>query len=228
MNENCYFKAHCKKYKNDQCDESFCIKLFKIDKLLDKSLLSERQKSHKALYIDADGTDETAFKQLKDIENNILDFINSGQNLYLHSRNTGNGKTEWSIRLIQAYCHKIWYKSNLECETLFINIPRFLLTLKDILLRYDSIIKFLDSITLDANPQPQSDDMLTISTIHSATDIRCDNTVVYLKNFSDIVDENVYRIALSRANKSEYLIFVNADNFDVPVQYYLKHHLKPI
>lgn len=66
---------------------------------------------------------------------------------------------------------------------------------------------------------------IIFSTIHSATDIRCDNTVVYLKNYSDTVDENLYRIALSRANKSEYLIFVNSDNFDVPVQYYLKHHL---
>ena len=86
---------------------------------------------------------------------------------------------------------------------------------------YNQHIK--DNIVLDLS----SADII-FSTIHSATDIRCDNTVVYLKNFSDIVDENVYRIALSRANKSEYLIFVNADNFDVPVQYYLKHHLKPI
>lgn len=86
---------------------------------------------------------------------------------------------------------------------------------------YNQHIK--DNVMLDLS----SADII-FSTIHSATDIRCDNTVVYLKNFSDIVDENVYRIALSRANKSEYLIFVNADNFDVPVQYYLKHHLKPI
>lgn len=76
-----------------------------------------------------------------------------------------------------------------------------------------------DNVVLDLS----SADII-FSTIHSATDIRCDNTIVYLKNFSDTVDENVYRIALSRANKSEYLIFVNADNFDVPVQYYLKHH----
>lgn len=80
-----------------------------------------------------------------------------------------------------------------------------------------------DNVVLDLS----SADII-FSTIHSATDIRCDNTVVYLKNFSDTVDENIYRIALSRANKSEYLIFVNTDNFDVPVQYYLKHHLKPI
>ena len=86
---------------------------------------------------------------------------------------------------------------------------------------YNQHIK--DNVVLDLS----SADII-FSTIHSATDIRCDNTVVYLKNFSDTVDENVYRIALSRANKSEYLIFVNADNFDVPVQYYLKHHLKPI
>lgn len=77
-----------------------------------------------------------------------------------------------------------------------------------------------DNVTLDL-----SSANIIFSTIHSATDIRCDNTVVYLKNFSNNVDENLYRIALSRANESEYLIFVNSDNFDVPVQQYLKHHL---
>lgn len=67
---------------------------------------------------------------------------------------------------------------------------------------------------------------LIFSTIHSATDIRCDHVIVYLRNFSDRIDENLHRIALSRANRTEYLIFANAGNFEIPVQRYLKHHLE--
>lgn len=66
---------------------------------------------------------------------------------------------------------------------------------------------------------------IIFSTIHSATDIRCDNVIVYLRNFSDKIDENLYRIALSRANNTEYLIFANSGNFEIPVQRYLKYHL---
>lgn len=66
---------------------------------------------------------------------------------------------------------------------------------------------------------------IVFSTIHSATDICSDNVIIYFRNFTNKINENVYRVALSRANKSEYLIFMNSDNFDVPVQQYLKHHL---
>lgn len=66
---------------------------------------------------------------------------------------------------------------------------------------------------------------IILSTIHSATDIRCDNVIVYLRNFSDKIDENLHRIALSRANNTEYLIFANSGNFQIPVQRYLKYHM---
>ena len=33
--------------------------------------------------------------------------------------------------MIQSYFNKIWPESNLQCRALFINVPRFLLTLKD-------------------------------------------------------------------------------------------------
>lgn len=66
---------------------------------------------------------------------------------------------------------------------------------------------------------------IIFSTIHSSIDLRIDNTIVYFRNSTNTVDESLYKVALSRAKKSEYLIFVNSDYFDVPVQYYLKHHL---
>lgn len=66
---------------------------------------------------------------------------------------------------------------------------------------------------------------IIFSTIHSSIDLRIDNVVIYFRNFTNEVDENLYKVALSRARKSEYIIFVNSDKFEVPVQYYLKHHL---
>lgn len=67
---------------------------------------------------------------------------------------------------------------------------------------------------------------IILSTIHSATDIRHDNVVLFMRNNTDKIDNAVYRVALSRANKSEYLIFANYGNFDTEYQRYLKTHIQ--
>lgn len=131
---SCWLRDTCKKYKYEPqyCSEDiFCIKLFKINSLYDNALLSESQRKRITLFPDADGTDFDKFVQLKDIESDIVQFVRSGKSLYLHSANCGNGKTAWSIRLLQAYFDKIWADSDLTCRALFINVPKFFLALKD-------------------------------------------------------------------------------------------------
>lgn len=130
---DCYLYKNCGKYINGRCTLSgeFCVKLFKLNYLYDESLMSEKQRTYTPLHIDSDGTDREQFLKLKEIETNIEQFINDGNNLYLHSANCGNGKTEWSLRLIQSYFDAIWHKCDLNCKALFINVPRFLLALKD-------------------------------------------------------------------------------------------------
>lgn len=125
---------------NEQCNKSFCMQRFKKDQLYKYTLLTENQRKHLPLHPDADGTDLEQFKQLKEIQDNILDFINEGKNLYIHSEISGNGKSSWSIRMIQTYIDKIWYKSPIECKALFINVPKFFLDLKDSLYNPDSYI----------------------------------------------------------------------------------------
>lgn len=135
FSDQCYLKDKCWKYHNcdAECKHSniYCPKLFRTDFLFNESLLSEKQRKYLPLRIDEDGTDRDAFNQLKIIETNIEQFVETGANLYLHSARCGNGKTAWALRLVQCYIDKIWHKSDLKCRTLFINVPRFLLALKD-------------------------------------------------------------------------------------------------
>lgn len=132
--KDCWLKDNCKKYLNEPefCGEDiFCMKLFKLNELYNKTLLSDVQRRRIILFPDADGTDYDKFTQLKSVETNILSFVSMGKSLYLHSSKCGNGKTAWSIRLIQSYIEKIWANSDLTCRALFINVPRYLLALKD-------------------------------------------------------------------------------------------------
>lgn len=134
LSKDCFLYDSCKKHKAGKCnleDNQFCIKLFKLDYLYNESLLTPVQREYVALRIDADGTDRDEFIYLKGIENTIEDFVSTGKSLYIFSNNCGNGKTAWSIRLVQAYLNAIWHKCDLSCKALFINVPRFLLELKD-------------------------------------------------------------------------------------------------
>ena len=153
----CWLKDTCKKYNDvtKECDcrndDVFCIKLFKLDVLYNKSLLTENQRKRVKFVLDANKADREEYIQLQEIEKNIEKFIKDGNNLYIHSCITGNGKTAWSIRMIQSYFNKIWYKSDMECKALFINVPKFLLSLKDNISNKNEYKKKIKNNVLEAD-----------------------------------------------------------------------------
>ncbi len=126
--------AQCFLYDNcnrKDCDKDFCLRRYKLEYLYNNALVSESQRKHIKLMIDENGTDYNEFTELANIEKNIDSFIQNGQNLYIHSTNCGNGKSSWALRMIESYFNKIWPKTDLICRALFINVPRFLIALKD-------------------------------------------------------------------------------------------------
>jgi len=132
LSNDCFTKDICAKFKKGHCvDGEFCIKLFKLNALYDQALISDKQRQRINLRIDADGTDRNEFQRLQNIENDILNFVNEGCNLYLYSTTCGNGKSSWALRLIQSYFNKIWPSATIECKALFVNVPKFFLALKD-------------------------------------------------------------------------------------------------
>lgn len=129
--DSCFTNHKCAKYAKGERLGTFCIKNFKLSSLYDLALVSEKQRKHINLRIDEDGTDREQFLYLKQIEENIHQFVKDGRNLYLYSTGCGNGKTSWSLRLLQSYLNTIWYSSSVDCKALFISVPKFFLMLKD-------------------------------------------------------------------------------------------------
>lgn len=131
---SCWLQNSCYKYTKDkscQEQEQFCPKLFRLNYLYDSALLSTKQRMNTVLRCDSDGTDLQEFKELKSISNDIEKFIMQGESVFIHSKITGNGKTEWAIKLLQSYFNSIWWKTDFRCRGLFINVPRLMLNLKD-------------------------------------------------------------------------------------------------
>lgn len=133
MSTECFMRETCGKYKSNRCncDGSFCLKLFKLDRMYNEALISPSQRKHVNFRLDSNRCDYDAFMKLSEIEAHIEDFVSGGKSLLLNSSICGNGKTAWSLRLIQSYFEAIWHKCDLSCQALFVNVPRLLLALKD-------------------------------------------------------------------------------------------------
>ena len=181
--KDCWIKHLCKK---EECGD-FCIKLFKLDTLFNEALVSTIQRQHVELRLDADGTDREEFKRLKNIENDIEAFVASGSNLYIHSLNTGNGKTAWALRLMQVYFDRIWHKCDLSCHGLFINVPRFLIALKDNFDNPSDYIAHIKAHVLDA-------DIVIWDEIGTkvATQFEAENLLSLINARLDIGKSNIY------------------------------------
>ena len=144
----CYMYDFC---NHKDCDADFCQRKYKMDSLYSAALMSESQKQHITLRVDQDGTDLEQFKQLAAIEQDIVNFINEGKNLYLHSAIPGNGKSSWSLRLAEAYFNKIWARTSGKCRVLFISVPRFLLAIKDNISAKSSYVEYIKENVLEAD-----------------------------------------------------------------------------
>lgn len=143
----CWMRGSCKK---PQCD-SFCIKLFKMDQLYTNAQIPLSRRSHTTLRADSDGTDEKEFTQLQEIISNIEQFVQDGTSLYIHSVITGNGKTSWAKRAIEAYFNRIWWKCDIACKALFVSVPRYLLALKSSISKPDPYVDHVNENILDAD-----------------------------------------------------------------------------
>ena len=68
----CYLYDFCNR---KDCDKDFCLRKYKMDSLYSAALMTESQKQHIILNVDADGTDLEQFKQLAAIEQDIVNKI---------------------------------------------------------------------------------------------------------------------------------------------------------
>lgn len=145
----CWLTDNCKHLHCN--DEGGCLILFKLNYLYDEANVSEKLRKHISLHIDDDGTDLEEFKQLKGIQDNIVEFVEEGEQVYIHSTICGNGKTSWALRLLQSYFKKIWLKTELRCRGLFINVPSLLLNLKDNISNKNEYIQHIKDNIFDAD-----------------------------------------------------------------------------
>lgn len=75
--------------------------------------------------------DLEAYSILADIKSDIVSFVENGENLFICSKYTGNGKTSWALKLLLKYFDEIWAGNGFRVRGLFVNVPTLLLQLKN-------------------------------------------------------------------------------------------------
>lgn len=124
FNKDCWYKEIC---SDDclTCRKYTCIKL-----LMQNSNIPENL--HHPIPLDCGDKDLKQFKRLAKIKDDIDDFVYDGDNLYICSEHTGNGKTSWALKLAYKYFSYVWDICDVtEPQVLFIFVPEFILALKD-------------------------------------------------------------------------------------------------
>ena len=123
--DDCWYKNTCT--LKDTCDS--CIRFNEVKFLMDSSGIPEAQQI--PLKLTPEESDFPQFKKLDAIKKDIVNFVESGNNLYITSNNTGNGKTSWSLKLMLRYFNEIWSGNGFRVRGMFIHVPTFLNKLKN-------------------------------------------------------------------------------------------------
>ena len=122
-NQLCWYKDVCEKVS---CNS--CIRYNEMKFLVDSSGIPYNKQYPQELIA---GVDIAAFEELAAIKDDIVEFVANGENLYICSQNTGNGKTSWSIKLLLKYFDQIWAGNGFRVRGLFIHVPTLLNNLKN-------------------------------------------------------------------------------------------------
>lgn len=216
--EKCWYNKVCKKYNTPECNAG-CIRYMEIDYLMQNSGIP-RNRQYSVL-LTPSKPDVQSFIALRDIKDDIVNFVNNGESVYIYSDNFGNGKTTWAIKLMQKFFDDIWAGNGFRCRGIFIHVPTFLTKIKEGISRKDEDFETLKSRLMNVDLVIWDDIAAT-----KLSDYDHANLLTYidqrkLHQLSNIYTGNLHQDELQDAlgnrlasrvwNDSEVVRFVGAD-----------------
>lgn len=141
--EQCWYKKTCNHYKNDEICHAGCLRYMEMHYLMNNSGIP-KQRQYPTVLV-PNKCDIQAFQTLRHLKDHIVDFVQTGQSIYIYSSNFGNGKTTWAIKLMQQFFNEIWAGNGFRCRGIFIHVPTFLTKIKEGISRKDEDFELLKS-----------------------------------------------------------------------------------
>lgn len=126
-NSDCWYAEACCNIK-EGC-EKHCARYLEMKYLMEHSGIPKNKQ--KPIPLSPYACDLEAFQRLAEIKDNIVDFVEKGNNLYITSGTVGNGKTSWSLKLLMKYFDEIWDGNGFRARGMIVHVPTFLMQCKD-------------------------------------------------------------------------------------------------
>ena len=123
----CWYETGCNLYQPN-CTKT-CHRYLEMKYLIDHCGMPHADKYIKPLI--PQDIDLAAFNRLKQIKDEIVSFVESGDNLYIVSENFGNGKTTWSLKLLYKYFDEVWCGNGFKLRGYFLYVPEWLNNMKN-------------------------------------------------------------------------------------------------
>lgn len=146
--DKCWYVESCDKYGTPSCNAG-CIRFMEMHFLMNNSGIPKNKQYGMTLM--PSKVDYDAFVRLRDIKEDIVNFVANGESLYIHSRNFGNGKTSWGIKLLHNYFNSVWAGNGFRCRGIFINVPTFLTKIKEGIRNQDEEFELLKSRLMEVD-----------------------------------------------------------------------------
>ena len=125
-NSDCWYVDSC----TEDCER--CTVYTELKYQMENSGLPKAKQRPISLFLgQANREDTSSFLRLADIRENIVDFVQGGNNLYICSRQPGNGKTSWAIKMLHTYFHYMAQGNYDNLKGMFVLTSDLLLRLKD-------------------------------------------------------------------------------------------------
>ena len=121
MADRCWYEDVCG-VKGDSCGPT-CVRYAEMLNLFQMSNIP-RYRWYPERLVPGKG-DRESFVYLRDVKNDIKNWVQGGNNLYLFSDTFGNGKTSWAVKLMSAYFNQVWRGNCFKTRGIFISVPEF-------------------------------------------------------------------------------------------------------
>lgn len=147
INQKCWYKEVC-----SYLECKGCLRYLEMNYLIEHSDIP-KIKHLPPILTPSNSKDKVIFKKLNKAKNNIVTTVNEGNNIYITSSITGNGKTSWAIKILLKYFDEIWAGNGLRTRGLFVHVPTLLMELKDfdnpVSKSYKELLKNCDLVVWD-------------------------------------------------------------------------------
>lgn len=124
---NCWYKDVC----DDCIGEDRCIKYSRMRLMMANSNIPVAKRV--PIHLKTPKIDKDAYERLRDIRDDIYNFVYDGKSLYITSDIVGNGKSSSALKLLMGYFEELLNDNRYDDEPvgIFIHVPTFLIRLKE-------------------------------------------------------------------------------------------------